>query len=61
MQVNCRDRNQLALQADLLAAGACGITNIIAVTGEDPSVGDHPQAKAVYDLGVSELLQAAGD
>ncbi len=61
MQVNCRDRNQLALQADLLAAGACGITNIIAVTGEDPSVGDHPQAKAVYDLEVSELLQAAGE
>ncbi|MEA2108289.1 MAG: methylenetetrahydrofolate reductase [Pseudomonadota bacterium] len=59
MQVNCRDRNQLALQADLLAAGACGISNIIAVPGEDPSVGDHPQAKAVYDLGLPELLQAA--
>lgn len=59
MQVNCRDRNQLALQADLLAAGACGISNIIAVPGEGPSVGDHPQAKAVYDLGLPELLQAA--
>ncbi|NIA19277.1 MAG: 5,10-methylenetetrahydrofolate reductase [Xanthomonadaceae bacterium] len=59
MQVNCRDRNQLALQADLLAAGACGISNIIAVTGDDPSVGDHPQAKAVYDLDLPGLLQAA--
>ena len=59
MQVNCRDRNQLALQADLLAAGACGIVNIIAVNGDDPSVGDHPQAKAVYDLEPCELLQAA--
>lgn len=59
MQVNCRDRNQLALQADLLAAGACGIVNIIVVNGDDPSVGDHPQAKAVYDLEPCELLQAA--
>jgi len=59
MQVNCRDRNQLALQADLLAAGACGIVSIIAVNGDDPSVGDHPQAKAVYDLEPCELLQAA--
>jgi len=57
MQVNCRDRNRLALQADLLAAYACGITNIMAVPGEDPSFGDHHQAKAVYDIELIDLLQ----
>jgi len=56
MQVCCRDRNRIALQADLLAAHACGITNIMAVTGEDPSYGDHHQAKAVYDINLPELL-----
>ena len=59
MQINCRDRNQLALQADLLAAGACGISNIIAVPGDDPKIGDHPQAKAVNELSLVELLQTA--
>ena len=59
MQINCRDRNQLALQADLLAAGGCGICNIIAVPGDDPKIGDHPQAKAVNELSLIELLQAA--
>ncbi len=59
MQINCRDRNQLALQADLLAAGACGISNIIAVPGDDLKIGDHPQAKAVNELSLTELLQAA--
>lgn len=58
MQACCRDRNRIALQADLLAAYACGISNIMAVTGEDPSYGDHHQAKAVYDLGLTELLEA---
>ena len=59
MQINCRDRNQLALQADLLAAGACGINNIIAVPGDDPKIGDHPQTKAVNELSLVELLEAA--
>jgi len=57
MQVCCRDRNRIALQADLLAAHACGIANIMAVTGEDPSYGDHHQAKAVYDIDLPELLE----
>ena len=57
MQVCCRDRNRIALQADILAASACGITNVMAVTGEDPSFGDHHQAKAVYDISIDELLQ----
>jgi 5,10-methylenetetrahydrofolate reductase len=58
MQVNCRDRNRLALQADLLAANACGIHYIMAVTGEDPSFGDHHTARTVYDIDLQELLKA---
>lgn len=57
MQVCCRDRNRLALQADLLAAYASGIKNIMAVTGEDPSFGDHHEAKAVYDIDLLEMLK----
>ncbi|MFH0726042.1 MAG: methylenetetrahydrofolate reductase [Pseudomonadota bacterium] len=56
MQVCCRDRNRLALQADLLAAGAIGITHIMAVQGEAPGFGDHHQARAVYDIDLIELL-----
>jgi 5,10-methylenetetrahydrofolate reductase len=56
MQICCRDRNRIALQADLLAAYACGIENIMAVAGEDPSYGDHHQASAVYDITIDELL-----
>ena len=58
VQFNCRDRNRIALQADLLAAYACGITNVMAVKGEDPSFGDHHQARSVYDIDLVELLQA---
>ncbi len=58
MQLNCRDRNRIALQADLLAANGCGITNVTAVTGEDPTFGDHHQARSVYDINLLELLQA---
>ena len=58
MQANCRDRNRIALQADLLAAQACGIRNVMAVTGEDPSFGDHHEAKAVYDITLLEMLKA---
>ena len=56
MQVNCRDRNRLALQADLLAAGACGVDSIMAVAGEDPSYGDHHQARTVNDIDIDQLL-----
>jgi 5,10-methylenetetrahydrofolate reductase len=58
IQLNCRDRNRIALQADLLAAYGCGITNVMAVTGEDPSFGDHHQDRSVYDIDLLELLQA---
>ncbi|MBA3034883.1 MAG: 5,10-methylenetetrahydrofolate reductase, partial [Desulfobacterium sp.] len=56
-QVNCRDRNRLALQADLLAAGAVGIANVMAVSGEEPRFGDHHETKAVYDLDLIELIR----
>lgn len=58
MQVCCRDRNRLALQGDLLAAQALGVANVMAVTGEDITHGDHHKAKAVNDLDILELLEA---
>ncbi|MCX5882327.1 MAG: methylenetetrahydrofolate reductase [Deltaproteobacteria bacterium] len=58
MQICCRDRNRLALQADLLAASACGISNVMAVSGQDPRFGDHHQAMAVYDITLMELLDS---
>ncbi len=58
LQACCRDRNRLALQADLLAAAALGITNIMAVAGVDPSFGDHHRARSVNDVDLLELLGA---
>lgn len=58
MQTCCRDRNRLALQADLLAASALGIANVMAVTGVDPSYGDHHRARAVHDIDLVEFLSA---
>jgi methylenetetrahydrofolate reductase (NADPH) len=57
LQMCCRDRNRLALQADLLAAHALGIANIMAVTGDDPSIGDHHRTRGVYDVDLLELLE----
>jgi methylenetetrahydrofolate reductase (NADPH) len=56
MQMTCRDRNRLALQSDLLSAAALGIENILVLTGDYPTAGDHPEAKPVFDLGSVELL-----
>ncbi len=55
-QMPCRDRNRLALQSDLLSAHVLGIENVLALTGDLPSLGDHPQAKPVYDLDSVQLL-----
>ena len=60
LQACCRDRNRLALQADLLAAWALGIETAMMVEGENPSFGDHHKARAVYDLELEELLAVAG-
>lgn len=56
-QLTCRDRNRLALQSDLLGAAALGITNILALTGDHISFGDHPEGKPVFDLDSVQLLQ----
>lgn len=56
-QITCRDRNRLALQSDLLSAAVFGIKNVLALTGDHPALGDHPQAKPVFDLGSIQLLE----
>lgn len=56
-QVTCRDRNVIGLQADLIGASALGIQTILALTGDPLKAGDHPQAKAVYDLESVRLLK----
>lgn len=56
-QITCRDRNRLALQSDLLSAAVFGIENVLALTGDHPALGDHPQAKPVFDLGSIQLLE----
>ncbi len=58
MQICTRDRNRLALQGDLLGANACGITNVVAISGEDPTFGDNRQARPVHDLDHLDLLYA---
>jgi methylenetetrahydrofolate reductase (NADPH) len=59
-QVTCRDRNRLALQSDLLSAWVLGIRNILALTGDHPTLGDHPTAKPVFDLDSVTLLKVIG-
>jgi len=58
-QQTCRDRNRLALQSDLLAAWTLGIENVLLLTGDDPRGGDHPQAKGVFDLDSTQLIEVA--
>ena len=58
-QLTCRDRNRLALQSDLLSASALGIENVLLLTGDYPTLGDHPEAKPVFDLGSVQLIQVA--
>ena len=55
-QLTCRDRNRIALQSDLLSAAALGIDNILCLTGDHTKMGDHPQAKPVFDLDSVSLL-----
>lgn len=49
-QLACRDRNRIALESDLLSAAMLGIDNILCLTGDHTKMGDHPQAKPVFDL-----------
>lgn len=57
LQLTCRDRNRLALQSELLGAAALGITNVLALTGDHISFGDHKTSKAVFDLDSVQLLE----
>jgi 5,10-methylenetetrahydrofolate reductase len=59
LQMTCRDRNRLALQSDLLSAYGLGIRNVLCITGDHPKLGDHPQAKGVFDLDSVQLLATA--
>jgi len=58
-QLTCRDRNRIALQSDLLSAYALGIENILCLTGDYVSLGDHPGAKPVFDLDSVSLIATA--
>ncbi len=58
-QMTCRDRNRIALQSDLLNAYVLGIENVLCLTGDYVTLGDHPEAKPVFDLDSVSLLQAA--
>jgi len=59
LQVTCRDRNRIALQSDLLSAAVLGIENVLCLTGDHTTLGDHPQAKPVFDLDSVQLLKVA--
>lgn len=59
LQMTCRDRNRLALQGDVLGAGALGISNILMLRGDDVAAGDQPEAAAVFDYESSDLIAAA--
>ncbi|MDD4879304.1 MAG: methylenetetrahydrofolate reductase, partial [Candidatus Omnitrophica bacterium] len=56
-QLTCRDRNRIALQSDALSAATLGIENILVLTGDHPSRGDHPEAKPVFDLDSVQLIE----
>jgi len=55
-QMTCRDRNRIALQSDLLSAHVLGIRNVLVISGDFPSLGDHIDAKEVYDLDSEQLI-----
>jgi len=59
LQVTCRDRNRIALQSLLLGAAAQGIHNLLSLRGDDPSTGDQPDAKPVFDLDATGLVRTA--
>jgi len=58
VQITARDRNRIAIQADLLGAAALGIRNFVFMAGDPPANGDHPEAKPVFDLNSNQMLRA---
>ena len=61
MQISCRDRNRIALQSDVLGASANGVRNMLFITGDHQSFGNHPYAKGVYDLDSIQLISIVKD
>lgn len=61
MQVTCRDRNRLAQQSDILGAYAAGVRNVLALTGDYMSFGNHPEAKGAFDLDSVQLIRTLAD
>lgn len=59
VQITARDRNRIAIQADLLGGALLGMTNFVFMSGDPPAKGDHPEAKPVFDLNSNEMLRAA--
>ncbi len=59
LQFTCRDRNRIALQSDLLGGAAMGVENLLILRGDDPSAGDQPDAKPVFDYESRDLMMAA--
>ena len=59
LQLACRDRNRIALQADLIGAAACGVHNLLCLTGDAPSAGDQPETKPVFDIDATALTAMA--
>jgi methylenetetrahydrofolate reductase (NADPH) len=57
VQITTRDRNRLAITADLLGAWALGARNVLCLTGDPVTAGDHPEAKEVFDLNVADLVR----
>jgi 5,10-methylenetetrahydrofolate reductase len=58
VQITARDRNRIAIQADILGAAALGVRNFVFMAGDPPAKGDHPEAKPVFDLTSNEMLRA---
>jgi methylenetetrahydrofolate reductase (NADPH) len=59
LQLTCRDRNRIGLQSELISAAAWGVENLLMLRGDDPSAGDQPDAKPVFDLDARQLLETA--
>ena len=59
LQMTCRDRNRIAISADLIGAAALGINNVLVLSGDNPGAGDEPKAKGVFDFDVMEIMQLA--
>ena len=57
MQLTCRDRNRIALQGSVIGAGALGVRAFLCLTGDDPTVGDQPETKGVFDIGSTALME----